>query len=55
MDTLCVCDKEELIQFGEDMDLDPDLITFLSDSSPLRDRANQIYSTISQKVVDGFG
>ena len=36
-------------------DPDPDPIIFLSDSSPLRDRAKLIYSTISQNVVDGFG
>ena len=30
------------------------LSSFLSDSSPLRDRAKLIYSMISQKVVDGF-
>ena len=34
-------------------DLDP--IIFLSDSSPLRDRAKLIYRTISQKVENGFG
>ena len=38
---------------GEDLDLDP--IIFKSDSSPLRDGAKLICSTISQKVVDGFG
>ena len=32
-----------------------ELFNFQSDYSPLRDRAKLIYSTISQKVVDGFG
>ena len=47
--------RNKLFNFGEDTNLDPNLINFLSDSSPLRDRAKVICSTMSQKVVDGFG
>ena len=31
--------RNKLFNFGEDTNLDPNLINFLSDSSPLRDRA----------------
>ena len=42
------------LDFGKNPDPDP-TARFLSDSSPLRDRAkNDIYSMISQKVVDGL-
>ena len=47
--------RNKLFNFGEDTNLDPDLIIFLSDFSPLRDRAKLIYSTTSQKVVGRFG
>ena len=44
------------LHFGEDPDPDPTTRIFKSDSSPLRDWAKKtIHSTISQKVVDGFG
>ena len=46
----CVA-RTKRFDFGED--LDP--IIFFSDSSPLSDWAKLIYSTISQKVADGFG
>ena len=51
----CVTRKNWL-DFVENPDPDPDQTTriFLCDSSPLRDRVKMIYSTISQKVVDGF-
>ena len=50
-----VCDKDELIRFWCTSGSGSDYWNFKSDSSPLRDRAKPIYSTISQKVVDGFG
>ena len=39
---------------GFDFGEDPDPRIFLSDSSPLRDRVKLIYSTVPQKVADGF-
>ena len=45
--------RKNWFYFGEDPNPDP--IIFFSDAFPLRDRAKLIYSTISQKVVDGFG
>ena len=50
----CMARKNYFI-FREDPNPDPDLIIFLCNSSPLRDQAKPMYSTISQKVVDGFG
>ena len=47
-----VCDKDELIRFWRRSRFGSD--NFLSDSSPLRERVETIYITISQKVVDGF-
>ena len=46
--------RNKLLYFGEDLDLDTDLIIIFNDSSPLRDGAKLMYSTISQKVVDRF-
>ena len=47
--------RKNWFDFGEDPNPDPDPIIFLSKSSPFSDRAKTIYSTISQKVMDGFG
>ena len=46
--------RTKWLDFCEDPDPDPTTIIFLGDSSPLRGQ-KMIYSTISQKVVDGFG
>ena len=48
-----VSDKEEFIQFWCRSGCGSD--NFLSDCSLLRDGAKTIHSTISEKVVDGFG
>jgi len=45
-------DKDELIRFWGRSRFGSD--NFFSDSSPLRERVETIYITISQKVVDGF-
>ena len=44
-----VCDTDELIRFWWKSGSGSDYENFLSDFSPLRDRAKLIYSTISQK------
>ena len=49
-----MCDKDK-INFGEDLNPDPDLRIFFSDSSPLRDWAKLKSSMIYQKIVDESG
>ena len=53
--TFRVVNELAIHQDGEYLNPNPDQRIFLSDFSSLNDGAKTIYSTVSQKVVDGFG